>query len=67
MTFFSFSLFRFQSDISFKEILRCFGHSPCVVPFIGQGLFFLHKQFRTLCNNKPESFSVPSCLAAILF
>ena len=59
-------IFSISVFISFKEILRCFGHNPCVTLLSDRG-FFLHKQPHNPCNNKPESFSIPSCLLAFYF
>jgi hypothetical protein len=55
------SFFPFQSLSLLKRFQDVLGIAHELF-FYQTGALFLHKQPHTLCNNKPESFSIPPCL-----
>jgi hypothetical protein len=53
-------LFSISVLISFREILRCFGHSPCVYAFIRKWLFSSINNPTTFVIADPDHLSIPS-------
>ena len=61
MPFFSFSLFPFQPLSLLDRFQDALGTTHVFPSYLIWDLF-LHKQPHNQGNNKPESFSIPSCL-----
>jgi hypothetical protein len=55
------SFFPFQPLSPLKRFPDVLGTAHALF-FYQTGALFLHKQPRNFCNNKPESFSISSCL-----